>query len=271
MLRRVKPLRRLLHKWPLYARLSAARKVRRRARWRRADNRYRTFYAQFIRRGDLVFDLGANMGGRSRVFLKLGARVVAFEPQDVCRQLLAETFGPKRGFTLVEKAVGEAPGTLEMRTSQVNELSSLSPAWIERMRQVPQMSMFEWDGTQTVEVTTLDLAIAEHGLPAFTKIDVEGFEREVFAGLSQPLPCLSFEYHLQDLQRARDCLARLRALDTYEYQHSLGESLAFELDAWAGEAEVLEDLERLLAADSELCYGDVYARLCPSVPENSRM
>ena len=42
---------------------------------------------------------------------------------------------------------------------------------------------------------TLDALIAENGLPAFVKIDVEGFELAVLRRpQTQPLPALSFEF-----------------------------------------------------------------------------
>jgi hypothetical protein len=40
-----------------------------------------TFYRNFIRNGDLCFDIGANIGTRTEAFLELGAKVVAVEPQ----------------------------------------------------------------------------------------------------------------------------------------------------------------------------------------------
>ena len=43
-------------------------------------------------------------------------------------------------------------------------------------------------------VTTLDRLIAQHGVPSFIKIDVEGFEDQVLAGLTHPVPALSFEF-----------------------------------------------------------------------------
>ena len=38
------------------------------------------FYAGIIKKGDLVFDVGANYGNRAKVFHKIGAKVIAFEP-----------------------------------------------------------------------------------------------------------------------------------------------------------------------------------------------
>lgn len=46
----------------------------------------------FFRPGDLVYDVGANMGNRTAVFYKLGARVVAFELQAYCPGLLRRVF-----------------------------------------------------------------------------------------------------------------------------------------------------------------------------------
>jgi FkbM family methyltransferase len=49
--------------------------------------------------------------------------------------------------------------------------------------------------TDQVPVTTprpADWLIEAHGSPAFVKIDVEGMEHEVLAGLSVPLPAPSF-------------------------------------------------------------------------------
>jgi hypothetical protein len=40
--------------------------------------------SQFVRPGDLVFDIGANMGNRIEAFVALGASVVAVEPQGSC-------------------------------------------------------------------------------------------------------------------------------------------------------------------------------------------
>ena len=50
-------------------------------RKRLASRRGLNFYSELIKKDDLCFDIGANYGNRSEVFIKLGAKVVAFEPQ----------------------------------------------------------------------------------------------------------------------------------------------------------------------------------------------
>ena len=73
---------------------------------------HRSLLSQFVRPGDLVFDVGANIGRKTEVLLSLGARVVAFEPRPVCcREISA--WGNKR-LIVVNKAVGANEGRAEL-------------------------------------------------------------------------------------------------------------------------------------------------------------
>ena len=71
---------------------------------------------------------------------------------------------------------------------------------------------------------TLDTLIARYGRPAFVKVDVEGFEDRVLAGLSIPVPALSFEFTTIAREGAERCLERLAALGPYRFNVALGES-----------------------------------------------
>ncbi|MCC2101896.1 MAG: FkbM family methyltransferase, partial [Hyphomicrobiales bacterium] len=103
----------------------------------------------------------------------------------------------------------------------------------------------------------LDALIAAHGAPAFAKIDVEGFEADVLAGLSRRLPALSFEFTTIQRDVAHRCLDRLAALGNYRFDVSLGESHEL-AGAWVSRDEIAA---RIAALPHEANSGDVYCVL----------
>src|SRR5215469_11435683 len=86
--------------------------------WKR--RRARALYAEFIRPGDLCFDIGAHVGDRTGHFLSLGARVVALEPQPAPMALLRQWYGRHPRVTLVKAAVGATPGQAVLRIDPLN-------------------------------------------------------------------------------------------------------------------------------------------------------
>ncbi len=80
----------------------------------RQDRRLRPamldFYGQFVRPGDLCFDVGASVGSRTAVFLELGARVVALEPEERCVAVLRRRFRG-RPVEIVAGAAGSQSGS----------------------------------------------------------------------------------------------------------------------------------------------------------------
>lgn len=72
------------------------------------------FYSQFIRKGDLCFDVGANTGKFTSVFLELGAKVVCVEPQEVCLRELHQSLGDNRNVIIVGEALGQFEGEGEL-------------------------------------------------------------------------------------------------------------------------------------------------------------
>lgn len=225
--------------------------------WRRRQ--LTRFYAQFIKPGDLCFDIGAHVGSRLRAWRPLDARIVAVEPQPACMALLRRWFGQQSQIVFVEQAVGAAPGVAELQiSSRTPTVTTLSPTWIAAVQRQRGFIAVRWDQRVPVTVTTLDALIACYGLPAFCKIDVEGYELETLQGLSQAIPALSFEYLPSRLETARDCVARLSKLGAYQFNWSVGEAQRLRSDHWLDAEAMRAQIARFTAAEDS---GDIYARL----------
>lgn len=216
------------------------------------------FYSRFVGRNDLVFDIGANRGNRIEVFLALGARVVAAEPQPRCIEHLRKVYGRRADVELVEKALGAREGASTMMLSENDMISSLNPQWIERARASGRFDGYEWNGRVQVDMTTLDGLISNYGTPRFVKIDVEGLEDEVLEGLSTPVPAVSFEYTPEFIESAIRSADRLSSLGSYEFNYSEGESLRMALRNDVDEQKLVKHLEGLSRKKGAVS-GDVYA------------
>lgn len=217
------------------------------------------FYRQFVRAGDLCFDIGANIGAKADSFLALGARIVCVEPGPAALETLRAKFSRDPSVTIVPKAVGANEGVADMQVGDNTTTSTLSRTWQERISRTDRMAGRTWPSSVAVPLTTLDVLIAEHGLPDFCKIDVEGFESEVIQGLSQPLPSLSFEFHPAALDVALSVIDRLKAFGGYCFNFSFAEPLRLESRNWVDATGIRHLLEEARSRSPE-AYGDIFAR-----------
>jgi FkbM family methyltransferase len=214
-------------------------------------------YRQFMQPGDLVFDIGAHVGDRVRAFRRLGARVVAVEPQPALVTTLRLLYGRDAGVTIEPAAVGGAEQDISLHINVANPtVSTASAAMVDAARDAPGWREQRWTRRRTVRMTTLDALIARHGVPAFIKIDVEGFEAEALAGLSRPIAALSFVFTTIQREVARDALARCVELGFRRYNAALGESQTFVHPDWIDAAAMAGWLATLPHAANS---GDVYA------------
>jgi FkbM family methyltransferase len=219
-------------------------------------SRLQRFYAPFIHPGDLCLEVGAHVGNRVLAWRRLGARVVAVEPQPHLARLLQRLYGRSNHVTILPVALGASSGSAVMYIDSGNPtVATLSADWMAAVQQDPSFDGVHWDMAADVPVTTLDALIEQYGVPAFCKIDVEGYELEVLRGLSQALPALSFEYIPAAMDIATGCLERLGQLGRYEFNYFEGETHRWQSPMWLdGRALAV----RLLDGKRS---GDVVARL----------
>jgi FkbM family methyltransferase len=216
-------------------------------------------YARFVKSGDLVFDVGAHVGDRIACFRRLGARVVAVEPQPALALTLRLLYGRDRAVVIEPVAVGRATGTVELKVNIDNPtVSTASDAFIRAADGAPGWEGQAWTRTIAVPLTTLDALIKRHGIPAFIKIDVEGLEAEVLAGLTQPVASLSFEFTTIQRDVATACIVRCAGLGYHRFNAALGESQALAFEQWQSATEIAR---WLTALPPEANSGDIYARL----------
>ena len=218
--------------------------------------RDRDFFRSFVTPGGLVFDVGANEGRMTETFAELGATVVALEPNPALAARVGRRYGSSR-VTVEAAAVGAEEGSAVLRLGRDSGHSTLSDEWQET---VGDAATDRWESSIEVPVTTLDALIARHGTPEFVKIDVEGFEPQVLAGLHHPVRALSFEFLCAAPAIAEECVTTLGRLGPYELNLALGERHEFHDEGWMGADALLHELRGLSRSDPE-GYGDVYARL----------
>jgi FkbM family methyltransferase len=216
-------------------------------------------YRGFVRRGDLVFDIGAHVGDRVASFLRLGARVVAVEPQPAMVGVLRLFYGRRADIAIEAAAVGGEVGRTSMMINTDNPtVSTASSAFVSAARDAPGWENQHWRKSVSVPVTTLDALIGKHGMPCFIKIDVEGFEEEALKGLSHPVKALSFEFTTIQREIAIACIERCVALGYERFNAALGESQIFVHADWVGSADMIHWLAGLPHAANS---GDIYAAL----------
>ena len=223
--------------------------------WIQRDIQAHNFYSMFMGKNDRVFDIGANVGNKTRLFQDLGANVLAVEPQKSCVDYFRKRFPDTK---IMNQGVGRSPGFARITFGEASGLSSFSPDWIDAVKRAQRFVGHSWGNNEEIPITTLDELIREYGSPKFIKIDVEGYESEVIAGLSAPVQALSFEFHPEFLSDTEKCINHIQTLGNVSFNYSLEESMQLALPEYVSGPELMGFLNPLRG--NNIVYGDVYAR-----------
>jgi FkbM family methyltransferase len=216
--------------------------------WR--NNEYLMYRALFgeIPPGMLVFDVGANRGQRTDVFLRLGATVVAIEPDPTNLGVLAARYTRRgRPVTVVGKAVSDTDAGATLWVHRPGSgLNSLNKKWVEGLERDPGRfgNTVHFPTRRDVETTTLGALMEAHGAPHYIKIDVEGHELTVLRGLARSVPFLSFEVSLPEmLDEGIQCVGLLAALSAKgRFNWYVDFQAGLSLDVWLGPSAFVEAL-----------------------------
>lgn len=209
-----------------------------------------------------MFDVGANVGDTTEAFTRCGATVVAFEPNPECVDRLRRRFAGRDQVTIEPCGVSSTGGHLELAVCDAADtLSTFSGKW-----QTGRFSSYAWNRNITVPVITLDDALERHGVPTFIKIDVEGFELEVLAGLSVLPSYLCLEYTSEFSGDAVAAVERLSGIGSCRFALSPGETGRLASEYWLSASSVANALMDLTGdswGDLWMVRGDMESATAP--------
>lgn len=214
------------------------------------------FYEKCITKGDLCFDIGANIGERTDCFIKLGAKVITIEPQSTCFTIITQKYQKFPQVKALQVAVGssESEGVLRI-CDESNECTTLSNEFIATYT---AFSGLNWTKTEKVKVITLDNLCKEFGIPKLCKIDVEGYESEVLLGLSNPIPFICFEFNYPMLEDTLKCLHTLSLLSDYQCNFIIYEKMELVLNEWMPISDFRNQLRQIIRSD--MLTGEIIVR-----------
>lgn len=221
-------------------------------------------YNEIVKEGnELCFDVGANVGKRTEMFLNVGyKKIISIEPQLDCFSILNEKFRGNNRVVIIDKALSDSIKIEKMYIANENTISSMNVDFIGEVKK-ERFKNYQWDNFIEIETTTLDHIILQFGLPDFIKIDVEGYELNVLKGLSKSVNYISFEYTPELHDKSISCIEQIESISNYSYNFSLGESLEFLLNNWVGKKELSDILKTFIGKrdnNNNLIFGDIYAK-----------
>lgn len=214
-----------------------------------------------FRSGNVIFDVGANHGHKTDIFLRLGAKVVSVDPDETNQEALRGRFlkyrlRPKR-VNVEGKAVSDATTIKTMWIEAPGSAkNTLNGKWVDVLRNDEKRfgRRTDFPSQRTVETTTLEELMTTYGIPFFIKIDVEGHEVHVLRGLNRPVPYLSFEVNLPEFRlEGLECVKTLSQIAigghfnyTIDCEHGLI------LDSWMRARDFAQVIEQCNAPSIEI-------------------
>ena len=146
-----------------------------------------------------VLHIGAHYGQENKVYeeLQIENRIF-FEPLSNNFKKLSENVDPK--FTLINKALGDFNGEVEMYVEKEN--SGQSSSVLKPSLHLVQYPHITFQDKERVEIARLDDIEFDRESFNFINIDVQGYELEVFKGASETLKSVDYimtELNIEEL------------------------------------------------------------------------
>jgi FkbM family methyltransferase len=142
---------------------------------RRQDKQEIALLHKHIKKGDVVLDIGANIGFYTKILAGLvgeTGKVYAFEPDKTNFSYLQKNAAGLKNVILMNKAVSDKTGTITLYQSDLLNVDHKTYA------------TNDYTSTTEIECVAIDDIIPEHKVD-FIKIDIQGYEYFAFKGMQQ--------------------------------------------------------------------------------------
>ena len=221
------------------------------------------FYSQFIQKGELCFDVGANIGSKTYVFNRIGCKVIAIEPDKAAYIQICQKFNKSKNITILNVGVGEKHGKLELFKSKLSTLSTFDQEDLNyALIDVRFKDDLVIENKYTIDIFTVDELIKLYGTPNYLKIATVGYELHVLKGLTTAIKVISITCNLPyHIQKTVDCIHYIANLSAYEFNYFKSHhNNGFVLHEWCSSLELIREL-RILEKEISCRYIEIYARI----------
>lgn len=163
----------------------------------------------------LLFDIGANRGDAVVAGLNKGYQVIAIEAAPLIFKELVKNFIYTENVIPLKFAVSDSDDqTIEFYECVEDGLSTLNKEWLTSDTMPYNGKEYR---TIAVNTITIDTLVKLYGMPELIKIDVEGAEDVVFAGMTKKYGTITFEWTLETIKNHEKQLNYLYSLGYTEY------------------------------------------------------
>jgi FkbM family methyltransferase len=158
--------------------------------------------------------IGGHFGQEYSTYEELGIKdVMFFEPLPYTFETLKRNVGNKAGVGLVNTALGNIIGEVEMNVESANQGQSSSI--LEPIIHLQQYPHIKFTDKVMVNITKLDTFIEDRDKYNFINIDVQGYELEVFKGGSEYLNHIDYVMTEVNRDEVYKGCPRIEELDEY--------------------------------------------------------
>ena len=157
-------------------------------------NKEISFHKKFLKKNDqLIFDLGANMGDKSHIFLNFSNNIILYEPEEKLIKKLKYRFKKYKKIQVKNYVVYDEIKEIDFYSAEGKEShSSIIKEYLKNFDNLKETKII----IKKKNTTTLNQEIALHGIPHYCKIDCEGSEEKILINLNHKIEIISFEANL---------------------------------------------------------------------------